>query len=554
MALALCLAATPGLSGVALAAEEAPEAVPCNDDLSPGAQVVIEACTADMDSWPQSDTKFQAWLRLRRANALLTLNRGDEALADLDEAVTLDPELAYAYLVRARLLMIRGDRTRGRQDVDRAIALDPEIATAWLLRANLNLIEKQFDAAEADASRALEASDGEEIQVYEIRGYVRLQKGDYPGAIADLTRVLQEKPEDVRLLRRRAGAYVATGEFQKAIADLTVVVRTTPDDPTAYFERSVVYMQIDVYTHMTPENGGLAIADLNAALKLKPDYVWAYQNRSIIYLRLGQIDLALADAETLQQMPPDAVLGLNQRGFILNEAGRKAEARAAFDASLKIRPTAVAFAGRAQSFGAEEEDQRLADLTSALALDPEFGLARGLRARLYARRKAYDLALADADLALAKFPEDIDALMARAMTFDGLDDTPKLLLALDRLVEAAQPSPSLFNWRCWTLATTGGDLDRALADCEQAVSLSPKQAGYLDSRGMVHLQAGRYDLAIKDYDAALALKPDLAASLYGRGMARLRKGQTAEGRADLSAAGAIDPGIAARFAAYRLIP
>ena len=99
-----------------------------------------------------------------------------------------------------------------------------------------------------------------------------------------------------------------------------------------------------------------------------------------------------------------------------------------------------------------------------------------------------------------------------------------------------------------------GQLQPALADCNEALRLRPDFANALDSRGFVHLKAGRYDEAIADYDAALRIDPKKVASLYGRGMAKRRKQDFAGGNADIAAARALKPDVSAEFARYGISP
>ena len=105
--------------------------------------------------------------------------------------------------------------------------------------------------------------------------------------------------------------------------------------------------------------------------------------------------------------------------------------------------------------------------------------------------------------------------------------------------------PDALNGRCWARALWGRDLDKALADCNRAVSTS-RISSFLDSRGLVHLRLGQYDQAIADYTVALKDNPRQAWSLYGRGLAELRKGDKAQGDADIKAAAAIAPNLPER--------
>ncbi len=119
---------------------------------------------------------------------------------------------------------------------------------------------------------------------------------------------------------------------------------------------------------------------------------------------------------------------------------------------------------------------------------------------------------------------------------------------LDRWIDANPRDDRLagvLNERCWARALWGRDLDKALADCDAALRLTPHTSNILESRGLVRLRLGQLDGSIADYSESLKLQPKNAWSLYGRGLAELRKGAKAEGDADLQASAAIAPGLPA---------
>jgi tetratricopeptide (TPR) repeat protein len=97
-------------------------------------------------------------------------------------------------------------------------------------------------------------------------------------------------------------------------------------------------------------------------------------------------------------------------------------------------------------------------------------------------------------------------------------------------------------------------LQAAVADCNQALQLTPNVAYTLNSRGLAQLKLGAFDAAIADYSAAIMQSPeeDHAGPLYGRGVAKLKKGDTAGGSSDIAAAKAIQPDIAEVYAGYRV--
>ena len=87
------------------------------------------------------------------------------------------------------------------------------------------------------------------------------------------------------------------------------------------------------------------------------------------------------------------------------------------------------------------------------------------------------------------------------------------------------------------------DYERALADYTKAASLEPNNALVLVARGMVYIATGDLDRAMADFEQAIRLQPALAAGLYWRGIAKRLKGDAAAGKADIAAAKKIDPEV-----------
>jgi tetratricopeptide (TPR) repeat protein len=109
----------------------------------------------------------------------------------------------------------------------------------------------------------------------------------------------------------------------------------------------------------------------------------------------------------------------------------------------------------------------------------------------------------------------------------------------------------LFNNRCWE-RTILGQLQAALADCNESLRLDANRFNPFDTRGLLYLKLGQFDRAIADYDAALKLDPKSASSLYGRGFAKLKIGTVDAGNADVGAAKAIQADIAKKYESYGL--
>jgi tetratricopeptide (TPR) repeat protein len=87
------------------------------------------------------------------------------------------------------------------------------------------------------------------------------------------------------------------------------------------------------------------------------------------------------------------------------------------------------------------------------------------------------------------------------------------------------------------------DYERALADYTKAASLDPDNGLIFVGRGMVHIATGDLDRAMADFEQAIRVQPTLAAGLYWRGVAKRLKGDAAASEADIAAAKKIDPKV-----------
>jgi tetratricopeptide (TPR) repeat protein len=229
-----------------------------------------------------------------------------------------------------------------------------------------------------------------------------------------------------------------------------------------------------------------AFADLDRAIALEPKNAELYYDRALWRLASRAPANVGADIETALRLKPDYANALILRAHMRLATGEMDKAGADFDAAVKAAP-----------------DRPDLELEAAHA---------------YAQAREFDRAIARYDAWIGKYPgsfEMVDAL----------------------------------NGRCWTRALWGRDLDKAVADCNQAMRRGAKLAEVLDSRGMVRLRRGEFVQAIGDYDAALKLQPKLAPSLYGRSLAKQKAGDSAGAAADLQAAAAIEPDIADRMKA-----
>jgi len=86
-----------------------------------------------------------------------------------------------------------------------------------------------------------------------------------------------------------------------------------------------------------------------------------------------------------------------------------------------------------------------------------------------------------------------------------------------------------------------GELDRAIADHTEAIRLDPRFAVAFNSRGFTYDRKGERDRAIADYTEAIRLDPRFAVAFRNRGRAYLYAGALPKALADFSQSSELDP-------------
>jgi len=248
-----------------------------------------------------------------------------------------------------------------------------------------------------------------------------------------------------------------------------------------------------------------------------------------------QISGCTALIESGAPMPQGLAIAYNIRGNAYSKNNEYDRAIHDYDESIRLNPNyAKAFNNRGIAYQKKGEYERaIEDFNEAIKLNPDYAIAFANRAETYQKNGEYDNAARDYDEVIRLQPKYDEVIRLQ----------PELESEWKRTLE------TVWNERCWTRAIIG-QLQSALADCDEALRLQPNVATIFDSRGFAYLKMGQWDAAIADYNSALRLESRLASALYGRGLAKLKKGDTPAGNADIKAAIAIKANIVADFVRY----
>ncbi len=192
-----------------------------------------------------------------------------QAAADATKAVELAPASWDAWATRGGVYLHMGKCSLSAADFDRAIQLDPKRFEGYGNRADALGCAGKLDEAIADYNRALEISPTSSWAHW-TRGMTYQQKGDLAAALADYSQAIKLNPGDTRegpsWYLSRAGVYRAQGQHQQALGDCAAILALVPDDPRGFYCRGM--------SEAALSQTDQARADFKQAVALTPASAW----------------------------------------------------------------------------------------------------------------------------------------------------------------------------------------------------------------------------------------------------------------------------------------
>jgi WD40 repeat protein/tetratricopeptide (TPR) repeat protein len=177
----------------------------------------------------------------------------EQALKDLDQALSLDSNFVWAYSSRGTTYRLLNDYQQAIADFDYALKLDPAYIWAYIGRGTTYRLRKDYQQAIADFDHAL-ALDSKNIWVYSLRGETYYRLKQYERAIEDFNQALSLDPQAFWTYGLRGIAYVGLKKHEQAIKDFDQVLEISPQSTWAKELRDEVYRSdfVSYATHVVP--------------------------------------------------------------------------------------------------------------------------------------------------------------------------------------------------------------------------------------------------------------------------------------------------------------
>jgi tetratricopeptide (TPR) repeat protein len=211
------------------------------------------------------------------------------ALNAYNQAIRTSPSFAPAFLGRARAALSGSNpKTEDiRKDLQTAISLDPNLAEAYLELAQLDLSEERYEAALQNLELAGQLLPDSPL-VYHYRARVHLAQGNAEAALADAERANQLDLTLLPVYLTLGEAHQANGQYVESIEPLEIYERfARPPEPRVYALLGKAYLQSG------EEEKALQVFD--EALRLDRLNFEVVMERGKLYFERGDAEAALSD-------------------------------------------------------------------------------------------------------------------------------------------------------------------------------------------------------------------------------------------------------------------
>lgn len=231
-------------------------------------------------------------------------NQKDEALAELNRAIELDPKRSQSYLSLARFYVVTKDLAKAEEVFKKAISVDPGSALAHTEYGKYLVQTNRMSEAEAELKKAVEVAPGDRLSKITLASFYLANKQldeaeEIYKALADLEK---DRPETQAIL---ADFYSSINRTDDAARILQDIVAKSPDYVQARYRLAEILMT----------RGDTSGANMQIEEALKKDQ----QDRQALLLRArvralsGHTDdmkTAIEDLKEVLRQEPNSRAGL----------------------------------------------------------------------------------------------------------------------------------------------------------------------------------------------------------------------------------------------------
>lgn len=511
---------------------------------------------AATESKPASDDDFKGSEAFEQASRLRVTESSKESLGKvielckkalelgLDELDTVDAkkmlgaasfqraqksleELAGARLPAARVTKVTGEAM---QDLQAAIEADPDLVDAYVMKARIHLLRQEIgkggealDTARSKLQAMVDAGERDpdiKKKLSEVIIMRSVSRQDVDERIEDLLKAIDADPENERAIQLTVESLASVGRNDEAEAVVRKFLETDPNNDYALRRLMLILVQA--------EKMDQASSFLNEKIEKHPELSVLYSLRSNLFLmkastgnpepqdRKGWLESGKADCDKAVELDAENLDAYLNRARICLALKDYDQAKKDLDYLQEKRPEIpdIAFLKMDLAIQEKRVGDAIAELERLVQLNPENRLLLMQLASMYQMDDRPRKALRIADRLINAEPTDWqalrlrgDVLLALGRHADAINDYEE---AVKNIPEDEEDLSGVLNNLSWVLSTSPEDSvrngDRALETGLRACELTEyKKSHILSTLAAAYAELGQFDKAIEWSSKAVEL-------------------------------------------------
>lgn len=302
---------------------------------SDSSEIILQTLTKQIEDDASNPGLYHA-----RSRYFLAEHQFDNALKDINKAITLEPGKGIYYITLSDIYLLQGKTNNCYEALAKAISVEPSNVDAVVKMAKLCLIIKDYSKTFDYVKRAIEINPVNP-KAYFIRSVALLEKGDTSLAVKDLMKAVDQdqsfyeayiqlgelfsirknpmaadylknalaiQPESKEALYMLGMFYQETGQYDKAITTYQRLQKADTSFRNAPYNIGYIYL---VYLKDFP----LAVRYFTEAIKKDSAYYEAYYNRGYAEELKGDFSKSYEDYQKTLKIKVNydkAIEGLNR--------------------------------------------------------------------------------------------------------------------------------------------------------------------------------------------------------------------------------------------------
>lgn len=218
--------------------------------------------SADNSAWANPRSEALCKQALEETKSLTT---NDLAIKHIDQALSIEPQNAYYWSVKAQLLQNLEESEKALPCMNKSLQLGYKPASSYILKADILYDLGRLEEALRAADQALELCPRADF--INIKAKIFQKQGKLDLAEKELDKVVKANPSDLLARSHRSTIAVLAKHWPKAIEDLTFIMSKSTKKNLSYYQdllaRAGAYTATKQYEK--------AIADCKEGIKGEPD-------------------------------------------------------------------------------------------------------------------------------------------------------------------------------------------------------------------------------------------------------------------------------------------